>query len=112
MDKKTVNKEAIIAEYLAGDVSFRQLADKHGVDFRKIHYWVNRYRKNGKPLARISKRQLKTTVDAEPLPTDVMRLQAELRKAKLHTEVLEEMLKLSETLTGIELRKKFGAKQF
>ena len=36
MDKKLENKEAIIAEYLAGEVIFRQLAIKHGVDFRKF----------------------------------------------------------------------------
>ena len=45
------------------------------------------------------------------LPAEVKQLQAELRKAKLHNELLEEMLKLSEQLTGIELRKKFGTKQ-
>ena len=112
MDKKLVNKEAITAEYLAGDVTFRQLAIKHGIDFRKIHYWVSRYQGKIKPKAKVSKKELKNKVEAQVLPTEVKQLQAELRKAKLHSEVLEEMLVLSENLTGIELRKKFGAKQF
>lgn len=106
MEERTINKEAIIAEYLTGDYSYRQLEKKYGIDFRKIHSWVNSYKGNIKPK--------KTVVNPQPessLPTEVKQLQAELRKAKLHAEVLEEMLKLSENLTGIELRKKFGTKQ-
>ena len=80
------NREAIIAEYLTGDYSYRQLGVKHGIDFRK------------------QEPDLGSSVELK-------RLEAELRKAKLHNEVLEEMLKLSEQLTGIELRKKFGTKQ-
>jgi len=49
--------------------------------------------------------------EASVLPLEVKQLQAELHKAKLHNELLEEMLKLSEQLTGIELRKKFGTQQ-
>jgi transposase-like protein len=102
------NREAIIAEYLTGDYSFRQLGTKHGIDFRKIHYWVSNYKGKIKPGK-------KAVMKQEPNLTSVAelkRLEAELRKAKLHNEVLEEMLKLSEQLTGIELRKKFGTKRF
>ena len=107
MQATELNKEAIIAEYLTGDYSFRQLGDKYGLDFRKIHYWVSTYKGKLKP----QKKQAKAPEQAAPLPNAVKQLQAELRKAKLHNEVLEEMLKLSEQLTGIELRKKFGTKQ-
>lgn len=103
----STNKEAIIAEYLTGDYSYRQLGAKYGIDFRKIHYWVSNYK--GK-----IKTKKKAGVKQEPSSAssiEVKRLEAELRKAKLHNEVLEEMLKLSEQLTGIELRKKFGTKQ-
>lgn len=106
MEKRTINKEAIIAEYLTGDYSYRQLGSKYGIDFRNIHTWVNRYKGKVK--------RKKSTIQAqiqEVQPREVKQLQAELRKAKLHAEVLEEMLKLSENLTGIELRKKFGTKQ-
>jgi transposase-like protein len=100
-------KEAIIAEYLTGDYSYRQLGAKYGIDFRKIHYWVSNYKGKIKP-------KKKSVVKQEPSSAsfiEVKRLEAELRKTKLHNEVLEEMLKLSEQLTGIELKKKFGAKQ-
>ena len=110
MEKTTLNREAIIAEYLTGEITFRQLEAKHGVDFRTIHYWVSNYKGKIKPKAKLPKSSLQSQV--APVSADVKKLQAELRKAKLHAEVLEEMLKLSEDLTGIELRKKFGAKRF
>ena len=34
-----------------------------------------------------------------------------LRRSQLKSELLEEMLKLSEEYTGVDLRKKFGAKR-
>ncbi|MCP4552158.1 MAG: hypothetical protein GY834_09010, partial [Bacteroidetes bacterium] len=45
------------------------------------------------------------------LPKDVKLLQAALRKSQLKSELLEEILKLSEEHTGVDLRKKFGAKR-
>ncbi len=112
MEKTTVNREAIIAEYLTGEKTFRQLAAKYGVDFRTIHYWVSSYKGKIKPKPKLPKSGLQSEIVPPVLPADVKKLQAELRKAKLHAEVLEEMLKLSEDLTGIDLRKKFGAKRF
>jgi len=103
----STNREAIVAEYLTGDYSYRQLGAKYGIDFRKIHYWVSNYKGKIKPRKKAVKKE-------EPVASasaEVKQLQAELRKAKLHNEVLEEMLKLSEQLTGIELREKFGTKQ-
>ena len=107
MQQRTVNKEAIIAEYLTGDYSYRQLAAKYGIDFRKIHYWVSHYKGQIKPKKKAVKKEEPVDVSS----TEVKQLQAQLRKANLYNEVLEEMLKLSEQLTGIELRKKFGTKQ-
>ena len=101
------NREAIISEYLTGDFSFRQLGAKYGIDFRKIHYWVSNYKGNIKPNKKAVKKEEPVGISS----SEVKRLEAELRKAKLHNEVLEEMLKLSEQLTGIELRKKFGTKR-
>ena len=107
MQERVLNKEAIIAEYLTGDYSYRQLGVKYGIDFRKIHYWVSHYKGNIKPRKKVVKSDKPVVVTS----IEVQRLQAELRKTKLHNEVLEEMLRLSEQLTGIELRKKFGTKR-
>lgn len=46
-DKTIPEQEAIIAEYLLGDTTYRKLGAKHGVDFRAIHHWVTRFQ--GKP---------------------------------------------------------------
>ena len=37
MEEKLLNKEVIIAEFLNGKYSYRQLGIKHGIDFRKIY---------------------------------------------------------------------------
>ncbi|MCF3109241.1 transposase [Niabella sp. CC-SYL272] len=98
-------KEAIVAEYLSGGTSFRKLASKYGITSRRVYYWVKCHQDN-------QKEQKQLEIEAvEPLPTEVKQLQAELRRAKLHNELLEEMLRLSENLTGVELRKKFGTRQ-
>jgi transposase-like protein len=102
------NREAIIADYLTGEYSYRQLGAKYGIDFRKIHSWVSNYKGKIKPPKKVVKKVEQIVATTSP---EVKQLQAELRKAKLHNEVLEEMLKLSEQLTGIELRKKFGTKR-
>ena len=112
MEKTTVNREAIIAEYLTGETTFRQLAAKHGVDFRTIHYWVSSYKGKIKPKKKQPESTPASKAESAALPADIKKLQAELHKAKLHTALLEEMLKLSEDLTGIDLRKKFGTKRF
>ncbi|HTO15215.1 MAG TPA: hypothetical protein VLZ83_05575 [Edaphocola sp.] len=31
-------------EYLLGNISYRQLGLKHGVDFRVVHSWVKRFK--------------------------------------------------------------------
>lgn len=40
MKKTSIEKEAIIAEYLTGATSYRKLGDLYGIDFRMIHSWV------------------------------------------------------------------------
>lgn len=34
----------MIAEYLTLEISFRALGQKHGIDYRMIHQWVQRYK--------------------------------------------------------------------
>jgi transposase-like protein len=42
-EKAIVEKEAIIAEYLVGNTTYRKLDIKYGIDFRIIHSWVMKY---------------------------------------------------------------------
>ena len=105
-------KEKIIAEYLAGGISYRELQAKYGVDFRTIHGWVQqfrgRYTNSNKPAkSKVSKPNQST----EPLPKEVKLLQAELRRLQLHNELLEAMIDIGKDQFGIDLRKKSGTKQ-
>jgi transposase-like protein len=109
-DKTIQEQEAIIAEYLLGETTYRKLGAKHGVDFRAIHHWVLKFQ--GKPVKKV-KPKIKSTDDLpqEELPTDVKQLREELRKAKLHNKLLNAMIDIAEEHLKIDIRKKSGTKQ-
>jgi transposase-like protein len=103
-------KESIITEYLTSEISFRTLGQKHGIDFRMIHEWVQRYK--GKMKVKPDKPQrLKSISNTDELPSDVKQLQAELRKARLLNEVLTEVINITEEELGRSIRKKSGTKR-
>jgi len=115
MDKKreNISKEAVVAEYLTGTISYRGLEAKYGVPSRSICDWVLEFqgrKPNWKHKKNLKAEREGKTKEPE-LPKDAKILQDALRKSQLKNELLEEMLKLSEEYTGIELRKKFGAKR-
>ncbi len=113
MDKKMINKEEIVAEYLTGNISYRALGKKHGVPSRSICDWVMKYQGRLPSWREKEKRRKEkaTGKKEQGLSNDVKVLQKALRKSELKSELLEEMLKSSEEHTGIDLRKKFGIKQ-
>ena len=110
MEKTTVNREAIIAEYLTGDLTYRKLELKHGIDFRTIHSWVTKFRSGSLKKEKPNKRQPSPPVN-EKLPTDVKQLQEELRKSKLYNELLNTMIDIAEDQLKIDIRKKSGTKR-
>lgn len=60
-------KESIITEYLTTEISYRALGQKHGIDFRMVHEWVQRYKgkmknKPDKPLPATSERPVNLKV--------------------------------------------------
>ncbi len=108
--KTSQEKEAIIAEYLMGEFSFRQLGKKHDVDFRTLHSWVTKFR--GNPLKKTKPNSAKhQTSKEEMLPTDVKQLQEELRKSKLHNKLLNAIIDIAEDQLKIDIRKKSGTKR-
>ena len=113
MDKKMINKEEIVAEYLTGNISYRALGKKYDVPSRSICDWVMKYQGRLPSWREKEKRRKEkaTGKKEQQLSNDVKVLQKALRKSELKSELLEEMLKLSEEHTGIDLRKKFGTKQ-
>ncbi|PIV17296.1 MAG: hypothetical protein COS42_05545 [Flavobacteriales bacterium CG03_land_8_20_14_0_80_35_15] len=109
MDKKTIEKEAIIAEYLTGAISYRKLGDKYGIDFRLIHSWVAKFQ--GRPMRKKASKQLVKKEAEKPLPTDVKQLQQALRKEKLHNQLLNAIIDIAEKQLKIDIRKKPGTKR-
>jgi transposase-like protein len=109
--QRIVNKEAIIAEYLAGGITYRRLAEKHGIDFRTINYWVLSYQ--GKKAAdKMGAGKTATSkTEQEPLPIDVQKLQKELKTSKLQNALLNAMIDTAEEHLKINIRKKSGTRQ-
>jgi transposase-like protein len=109
MKKTNLERELIISEYLLGNTTYRQLGKKHGVDFRIIHSWVTKFK--GKTLVKIKSSGLKKSKKEEELPAEIKKLQEELRKAKLHNELLNTMIDIAENQLNIKIRKKSGTKR-
>lgn len=112
MNGQKITKEAIIAEYLAGGISYRKLSVKHGIRFQAIHQWVQLFQ--GKK--RVRKVVVKITPpvfsnEQEPLSVEVKQLQKELHKAKLENKLLNAMINIAEEQLGVSIRKKSGAKR-
>ena len=107
------SKERIIAEYLTSGLSYRQAAPKYGVNFRTLHGWVKEYKGQMKKPSKavIVKPVPALPPEQEPLPTDVKLLQAELRKARLHNQALEQVIAIAEEELGLPIRKKSGTKR-
>jgi len=110
---KRKSKDEIIAEYLSGDYTFRELGTKHNIPFRTIAGWVWAYQ--GRTISwreKMKHRKEKLTGIKEPeLPKELKLLQQELRKQQLHNKLLEEIIRIGEKQTGIDWKKKFGTKQ-
>ena len=108
--KTEQEKEAIVAEYLTGELSYRELGCKYGVDFQLIHSWASKFQ--GKSLKKKKPPTPKPQLSKEEtLPNDVKQLQEELRKAKLYNELLNAMIDIAEDQLKIDIRKKPGTKR-
>lgn len=102
-------KERVIADYLSGAGTYRQLQGKYGVDFRLIHQWVQAFKDcNTSKKMPAKKKNVKLNED---LPKEVKQLQEELRQARLYNKLLEALVDIGKEKYGIDLRKKNGTKQ-
>jgi transposase-like protein len=110
--KSDLEKEAIVSEYLLGGGTFRFLGKKHGIDFRLLHSWVMKYKGNIKArIKKVPSADCLLSPSSPPLPTDVKQLQEDLRKARLHNELLNAIIDIAEKELKIEIRKKSGTKR-
>lgn len=103
-------RESIVAEYLTGNTSYRKLAAKHNVSFNTLHRWVNNFQSKSLKKEKAIKPAQQAN-QPEQLPTDVKQLQEELRKARLHNELLNAMIDIAEEQLKIDIRKKSGTRR-
>jgi transposase-like protein len=105
--KGSISKEEVVAEYLAGGTSFRQLGLKYNKNFRRINDWVLEYQGRKKKPSKIKL----PTEEENASPVEIKQLQSELRKAQLHNKLLGALIDIGKEKYGIDLRKKTGTKQ-
>jgi transposase-like protein len=108
--KNDKEKAAIVASYLRGGVSYRELGYKHGVSLGALHKWIQEHEQ------KMKKNALKAKVAAEvekmgPMPTDMELLQAELHKTRMHNKLLEEIIRIAEEELKTPITKKYGTRQ-
>lgn len=113
MSQKRKSKEEIVAEYLTGNYTYRELGLKYGIPFRSICDWVLEYqgRKASWREKMKRKREKQTGQPDTELPKELKLLQNELRKQQLHNKLLEEVIRIGGMQTGIDWKKKFGTRQ-
>ncbi|MDZ4667435.1 MAG: hypothetical protein SGJ00_06075 [bacterium] len=58
--KSQAEQESIIAEYLLGEKSYRQLGKQHEIDFSLKHSWVSKFK--GKPLSQRKTKKAKRSI--------------------------------------------------
>jgi len=105
-------KAAIVTAYQTGDYTYRSLSVKFGYSVGVIHKWVrqqgNKMSKPKQLKKKLSVRE-QSSAKIEAMPSDVKALQEELRKARLHNQLLSAMIDIAEEDLGVTIRKKYGA---
>lgn len=118
---KDKRKEELVAEYLAGEKSYREIEGRYGVSSSTLHRWVKasgaeaarRTKGAGAEAAgvKIEHEVASERPEEEDLASEVKRLRGELRKAELHNKLLNAMIDIAEEQFEIPIRKKRGARQ-
>ena len=106
-----------MTEYLAGEVSYREMAGRYGISSSTLSRWVEEHR-SGKKTGTVAESQAIERVAVElaagraEMPVEGEgRLQKELHEARLYNKLLEAMIDIAEEQMGVQIRKKRGARQ-
>ena len=98
---------AILYDHNVGGLSYRNLAEKYGINRNEVHRIVmskHNKPKKAREIVRVVRKEL-------PIPDDIDLLKKELREARLTIELQDFMLDISSKELGIDLRKKHGTRQ-
>ena len=106
----------VVAAYIKGRGSFRELESTFGISASTIHRWVKEHEAGKKPK-RSAKRTTSSgasgalTAKETELSADVKQLWKELEEARLYNKLLNAMIDIAEEQFEIPIRKKSGAKR-
>ena len=104
-------KIEVVAEYLKGGVSVRELERKYGTSRSAIHRWIKEHEAGEEPERLAEEPERQVAKDTEMSTADVKRLRKELEEARLYNKLLNAMIDIAEEQFDIPIRKKSGAKQ-
>jgi len=101
-------KIAAARDYLTGNLSQTQVAEKYHLKGRMVQWFVQWYKKNFENELMVL--NISPPSGNSP-PLDVKNLEQELANANLKIAALEIMIEIAEKDFGIDIRKKRGTKQ-
>ena len=113
MSKREKRKKELVAEYVAGEMSYREMEERYGVSSSTLQRWVKGSAgvKIGSDGAADGRPGSEDHRAGEDPATEVKRLRVELRKAELHNKLLNAMIDIAEERFEIPIRKKHGARR-
>jgi transposase len=91
----------IVQEREVRGTSFRTLAKKYGISHSRIYRMVKQEETGGLPKGK----------EEEELPDDVKQLKELLRKERLKTELLNNIIDIADKELGTNIRKKSGTRR-
>jgi len=98
MNKNIIEK--IKQEHSIRGTSFRRLANKYGLSYGRVYRMINEEKEKSKPAPKL-----------EELPDDVKLLKELLRKERLRTELLNNIIDIADKELGTNIRKKSGTRR-
>ena len=119
-------REEAVTEYLAGDVSYREMGIRYGISSSTLNRWVKEHRSGKRSGTEAEKEAIERVATGlasgrkdvagarEDVPVEtgeLGRLQRELHEARLYNKLLEAMIDIAEEQMGVVIRKKRGAKR-
>lgn len=108
-------KHEIVRDYLSGDLSYGQVAEKYSLKNKGVvQMFVREYRENPDfgfmPASQIPMNETEKA-EREALQKRIKELEKQLEEANLRAFAFDMMIDIAEHELGIEIRKKSGAKQ-
>lgn len=108
MRNRDKRKRELVAEYVAGEKSYREMEERYGVSSSTLQRWV---KAGGVTTRSGAEDPVAEGSESEDYGAEVKRLRGELRKAELHNKLLNAMIDIAEERFEIPIRKKRGARR-